>query len=196
MVKVMDKVFKVLGASNHTDHDRAKYDFYATNPIAIDKLLKKETINHKVWECACGKLHLANRLKEVGYKVRCSDIVNRLSDKNIEIIDFLKYEGRWGGDIITNPPYSLAKEFVLKAIDVVECGYKVYMFLKLLFLESQNRYKDLFSKYPPKNIYVFSKRINCAINGDFKQDSESAQCYAWYVWEKGYKGLPKVDWLL
>lgn len=191
----MDKIFKSLGASNHTENEREKNDYYATDPLTIDELLKKETLNHNVWECACGGLHLSNKLKELGYNVRTSDLVKRVEDDNIEVLDFLSYQGKYDGDIVTNPPYILAKEFVLKALDIVNEGNKVVMFLKLLFLESQNRYEELFKLYPPKKIYVFSKRVRCQINGDFSKKDSSAICYAWYVWEKGYKGLPEIDWV-
>ena len=33
-------MFVTLGASNHTDKERESNDFYATDPIAIDKLVK------------------------------------------------------------------------------------------------------------------------------------------------------------
>ena len=191
----IDKIFKSIGASNHTENEREKNDYYATDPLAIDELLKKETLNHNIWECACGGLHLSNRLKELGYNVRTSDLIKRVEDDNIEVLDFLSYQGKYEGDIITNPPYILAKEFVLKALDIVNEGNKVVMFLKLLFLESQNRYEELFKLYPPRKIYVFSKRVRCQINGDFSKKDSSAICYAWYVWEKGYKGLPTIDWI-
>lgn len=34
-----NSVFKTLAASNHTDKDRQGEDYYATDPIAIDKLI-------------------------------------------------------------------------------------------------------------------------------------------------------------
>lgn len=49
-----NSVYKTLGASNHTDKEREKDDYYATDPIAIDKLLTVERPNENVWECACG----------------------------------------------------------------------------------------------------------------------------------------------
>lgn len=68
------------------------------------------------------------------------------------------------------------------------------MFLKLQFLEGQAR-KKTFEKYPPKTIYVFSKRVICAMNGNFDQYKSSAVAYAWFVWEKGYRGSPCVKWI-
>ena len=98
-------------------------------------------------------------------------------------------------DIITNPPYKYALEFCEKAIDLVDTGYKVAMFLKLTFLEGQRRRK-FFDKFPPKYVLVFSKRIQVARNGDeemFKKSS--AACYAWFIWEKGYTGKPTIEWI-
>ena len=74
----------------------------------------------------------------------------------------------------------------------------VYMFLKLTFLEGKARYKDLFSKYPPKVIYVFSERVMCAKNGRFeemKAGGGSAVAYAWFVWQKGWQGKTTVEWI-
>lgn len=190
-----NSIYKTLGASNHTEEEREENDYYATDPIAIDKLLTFETPRNIIWECACGENHLASRLMEKGYKVFCSDVVERT--KYMEKIDFLspteKCDDRF--DILTNPPYKYAKEFVLKALDTVAKDRKVYMFLKLTFLEGKARYNELFSKYPPKAVYVFSERVKCAKNGKFNEISSSAVAYAWFVWEKGWKGRTIIEWI-
>lgn len=101
-------------------------------------------------------------------------------------------------DILTNPPYKYAMEFVLRALELLQSGCKCYMFLKLTFLESEKRYKELFAKQPPKAIYVFSKRVLCAKNGEFERMREgggSAVAYAWFVWQKGYAGKTEVSWI-
>lgn len=69
------------------------------------------------------------------------------------------------------------------------------MFLKLQFMETKGR-KQLFINNPPKVIYVSASRLLCAKNGDFiKAGKEgSAVAYAWYVWEKGFKGDTVVKW--
>lgn len=154
-------------------------------------LLSKETFNKNIWEPAAGSGHLSKRLKEYGYIVKQSDIIQRIDD--IEIIDFLKTNETFDGDIITNPPYKYCTEFILKALELIKEGNKIAMFLKLQTLEGQERYKKIFSKYPPRKIYVFIKRIQCAKNGLFK--GSSAVCYAWFIWEKGYKGQTIIDWL-
>lgn len=101
-------------------------------------------------------------------------------------------------DIITNPPYKYAKEFVLKALDILHFGCRCYMFLKLTFLEGKTRYNELFKKFPPKSIYVFSERVLCAKNARFdemKAGGGSAVAYAWFVWQKGFRGVTEVLWI-
>lgn len=187
-----NSIYKTIGASNHTDKERQSEDFYATDPIAIDKLLEVEDFHEEIWEPAVGGGHLAKRLTELGYDVFSSDIVDR-GYPNTHIIDFLDTEyikeayPRIKRDIITNPPYRFSLEFVKRALDVIADGYKVAMFLKLTFLEGKERGK-FFEQCPPKKVYVFSERITCARNGDFENSKDSnAVCYAWFVWEKSSK---------
>ena len=186
-----ESAFKMLGASNHCDDEREENDYYATDPKAIDMLMSKESFNKNIWEPAAGGGHLSKRLKEYGYNVKQSDIIQRV--EGVEIIDFLKTNETFDGDIITNPPYKYCTEFILKALELIKEGNKIAMFLKLQTLEGQERYKKIFSKYPPRKIYVFIKRIQCAKNGLFK--GSSAVCYAWFIREKGYKGHTIIDWL-
>ena len=43
-----NSIFRTLGASNHTDKDRQNEDFYATDPIAAELLLKEEKFSHNI----------------------------------------------------------------------------------------------------------------------------------------------------
>lgn len=188
-------VFSTLAASSHSKDDRADDDYYCTPPQAVEELLKRESFCHYVLEPAVGGGSIAAVLVDHDHKVQSMDIVDR-GYMGTVVKDFLtstKDDLNFSPDIITNPPYALAKEFVEHALDISMDGVKVAMFLKIQFLESKKRY-ELFKKYPPKKIYVFVNRVNCGKNGVFGKES-SAVCYAWFVWEKGYKGLPRVDWI-
>lgn len=135
--------------------------------------------------------HLSKVLEEHGHNVKSTDLVYR--GYGIGGVDFLSSNEKFDGDIITNPPYKYAKQFVERALESVEDGHKVAMFLRVLFLEGKAR-RELFQKYPPKTVYVSSSRIRCAVNGDFKDDTGGAQAYAWFVWEKGYAGDTTIKW--
>lgn len=198
-----NSVYKTLGASNHTNKERQNEDYYATSPIAIDKLIKSIDLPTNIWECACGEKHLSDRLEELNYNVFSSDLIKRRND--VEELNFLTatpkdipFYSFERMAIVTNPPYKYAKEFVLKALALLGYNELCCMFLKLTFLEGKGRYKDLFSKYPPKKVLVFSKRVLCAKNADFegmKQGGGSAIAYAWFVWEKGFNGRPIIEWI-
>ena len=191
-----NSIWKTLGASNHTDKERQNEDYYATDPIAAEWLLKIEDIpkDKPIWECAAGEKHLSKVFEEHGYKVRSSDLIVRTED--VEQLDFLASNETWNGTIITNPPYNQAVNFIQKAMESITEGNKVIMFLKVQFLEGKSR-KKLFEKYPPKTVWVSSSRITCAKNGDFeymKANGGSAVAYAFYIWQKGYKGETILKW--
>jgi hypothetical protein len=186
-------IYKTLGASNHTKQDREENDFYATEPKAIDLLCQVEKFNEWVLEPACGEGHLSKRLIENGYQVYSFDIIDRGYGMQK---DFFETKS-WHGDIITNPPYKFAQEFIEKSLSIIPTGNKVAMFLKLQFMEGKAR-KKLFKDNPPKTIYVSSSRLLCAKNADFEgmiKGGGSAVAYAWYVWEKGFSGKTTVEWI-
>lgn len=191
----METVFAMLGATNHLDEgkERQKDDYYATDPRAMELLLEKETFAPTIWEPACGEGHLSKVMQAHGYHVTSTDLVYRGFGEK-EAYDFLNAPIReFDGDIVTNPPYKHALEFVKRALDCVKDGRKVAMFLRLQFLEGLERRK-FFDENPPAVVYVCSKRLSCAINGDFSR-ANGAIAYAWFVWEKGFKGEPAIRWI-
>lgn len=182
-------IFTCLGASNHSLGKRDENDYYATEPKAAELLLEVEPDLNNIWECACGEGHLAKVFDEAGKLSYATDLIDRGYGNNF--FDFLtqNYITKFNGDIVTNPPYKYAKEFVETAIELVEEKRKVCMFLKLTFLEGKVR-KKLFKKYPPKVVYVCSGRLTCALNGKFEVYNDklkknvpltSAAAYAWFV---------------
>jgi len=180
----------VIYATKQTNPERG-LDYYATPPKALEDLLQREKFEN-VWDVADGEGHLCNVLKKYGILGKHSDIVNRGCG---EVIDFLQYEGKWNGDIITNPPYRYALQFVLKALEIIPEGRKVAMLLRIQFLEGKQRRKLLFNENPPARIYVWSDRISCALNGRFDEIKHGSPImFAWFVWEKGFKGYPVVKW--
>lgn len=183
--------FKTIGASNHTDHDRADKDYYATEPAATEWLCKIEHFGGPILEPSCGEGHISRQLQKAGYEVVSRDLADRGFG---EVADFLSPENKeWAGDIVTNPPYSFAQEFVEKSLAIIPEGRKVAMFLKLTFLEGKRRAR-LFETTPPIRIWVSHSRLKCAMNGDFEHTVGSATAYAWFIWQKGFQGHPQIRW--
>lgn len=191
-----NSVFKTLGASNHADRERAANDYYATHPIAIDRLENVYELPERVWECACGEGHLAEQLIHLGHDVVATDLVDR--GYGIGGVDFLRETDTRGCDcILTNPPYKYALDFILHALEILPENGVCAMFVKTTFLEGQTRWKKLFSKYPPRYVLQFVRRIPCAPNGNFEKGwkTGSAVSYCWMIWEKGYNGETVIKWI-
>ena len=200
--------FVTLGASNHTNHERAEHDYYATEPKAADLICEVEQFDGGIWENCCGEGHLSKRFIELCNEVVSTDLIDRGYGQGN--IDFVKCDKALAPNIVTNPPYKYAKEWVEHSLELIETGKKVALFLPIQFLESDSR-RNLFKNNPPKTVYVCVNRILCGINGDFtakdkdgntlyNKDGQpkkmsSAKCYAWFVWVKGYKGDTTLKWI-
>lgn len=148
-----------MGTRNYAIEEREQNDYYATDPHALELLLDLEDFSENVWECACGEGHLSKVLKKRGYNVRSTDLIDRGYGESG--IDFLKCKEKFNGDIITNPPYKFGKEFVEKALELIEDGHKAVFFLKVQFLEGKSRRKLFDSAPPPQNLCFVKQTALC-----------------------------------
>lgn len=150
---------------------------------------KLEGFSGPVLEPCCGGGHIVKVLRDNGLSVYAND----LYDYGFECshYDFLTEVQEWHGDIITNPPYKQAQEFVEHALRIIDPGNKVAMFLKLTFLEGKGR-RSLFDTMQLKRVFVSRSRLNCGLNGVFS--GTSAVAYAWFVWVKGSHQFPTIEW--
>lgn len=190
-------------AGGNPENGRVENDYYATNPKAVEMLLTNYTFDAStILEPCVGEGHIANAINNFftnKREITGIDLVDR-GYPNTIVADFLTYETdkKWEG-IISNPPYSLAMEFIEKGMELLEDNGQMAMFLKIQFLEGVKR-KEFFEKYPPKYIYVFRNRMATWNNGqpvDPKTGKKWAttMCHAWFIWEKGSKTEPIIRWL-
>ena len=182
--------------------ERIDNDFYATPRDATEAILKKVELSGSILEPAAGQGHISEVLKEYypNNEIISTDLVQREDRFGIPIqggVDFLTYEfNRKFDNIITNPPFSLAQEFVERSLEL--SNDKVIMFAKIQLLESDKR-KAMFENSPLKYVYVFSRRVNPLRNGEELDEKgkpwASTMCFAWFVWEHNYEGEPIIRWL-
>lgn len=197
---------KVLSGSKLAGGDpkngRVENDYYATDPKAVEMLLNNYDFNAStILEPCVGGGHIAKVLRKEfpEASITCLDLVDRGYPDTI-VKDFLKWRTDKRFDcIISNPPYSLAQEFIEKSLKLLRNKGKIAMFLNIRFLESSKR-KDLFDAYPPKYIYVFRNRMATWNNGnpvnpDTGKKWATTLCHAWFIWEKNSKTEPIVRWL-
>jgi len=175
-------------AEHNPRGDREINDYYATPPVATLALLEKESFVGNILEPCCGEGHISKILEANGYTVESNDLIDR--GYGSSRIDFL-LETTKVDNVVTNPPYKNALDFVRKATDLAD--KKVAMLLKLNFLEGVKR-KEFFKTRPPARVYVFSSRQSLMKGGVPHKGGMMA--LAWFVWENGSTEKPILDWIL
>jgi hypothetical protein len=149
-------VFKVLGATSHSDTIREKNDWYSTPSHAVIKLLELETFPKYIYEPCCAEGSISKVLESLKHKVKSEDLYDRGYGKSG--VNFLTVTKKINASVITNPPYKLSVPFIRKALEIVTKGNKVAMLLPLTFLESKGR-APFFEETPPTRIYVSRSKI-------------------------------------
>jgi hypothetical protein len=134
---------------------------------------------------------MAKVLKEYFSEVRAADA---FSYGYGPVRDFLTYpyEANAVDWVITNPPFRLAEEFVLRALHVARQG--VAILARTVFLESSGRYNAIFRDTPPSKFAQFVERVPM-VRGRLDEKASTATGYAWLVWEKGVGAGPRLMWV-
>lgn len=177
----------LVGTSEGRPHD----DFYRTPREATEALLSVEEFHGSILEPACGDGAISTILLDRGHTVISTDLVDRgFGEFGLDFtVDTYPYDAV---NVITNPPFKLAEKFAMLALR--RSQQKVCLLCKVQFLEGVKR-RTLFESTPLKKVWVFSKRITMARNGEREKYSSSMMCFCWFVWEHGYCGAPMLGWL-
>lgn len=166
-------------SSNNTGK-RKKSDFYETPYSLTWLLLENEKLEGTILEPAKGNGAISNIVGGTSYDIEK---------------DFLKETEQYD-TIITNPPFSLAQEFILKAKEIAR--KKIIFLLPLSYLHGKKRFDTIWTdkSFPLSRIYVFTRypMLGEKLREDGKHNT-GMMVYAWYVWEKGYVGEPIIKWL-
>lgn len=173
-------------------YERAPHDWYVEPRWAVDALLNAETFAGLVWDPACGEGTILRCCEARGLQCVGSDVINRGWPGTV-VTDFLHEPPAFAAEnIICNPPYGVAPQFVGKAIGL--CLRKTAMLLRLAFLESESR-KNFFATSPLRRVLVFTKRVSMPPGGKNIEPRGGTKAFAWFVWEHGHEGPPTLGWL-
>ena len=174
-------------SANNAQGQRKKSDFYETPYSMTSHLLEVENFDKSLTVCepACGAGAISNILKKHWNNVIAYDVEK----------DFLLEYGNYDY-IITNPPFSIAYEFVQKAKRIAT--KKFAFLLPLSYLHGKKRYDDIYmdKTYGLKKVYVFTRypMLGETLRDDGKYNT-GMMVYAWYIFENHFSGSPTIDWL-
>lgn len=183
------------------DHDRIADDFYIEEEWGVQALFLKERFRGRCWDPAagCGTIVRVGRL--FGIDIFGTDLRERAGQVALGItaeLDFLQPDRAWltglpnPSNIIFNPPYKLAEDFIRQALRLVD--NKVAALLNLRFLESQRR-QVLFKTAPLARVLVFANRLHCPPPDLDLTPGGGQKAYAWFIWDLDHHGPPTLDWL-
>ena len=168
-------------------------DFYPTPPWAgralCERLREDAPLDVQwCWEPAAGRGDLARAIEPYFGGMFVSDIRPRSHPwrgGGIARLDFLTaplpedcadVDTGW---VITNPPFNRAEAFFHRA-----CGFgfeRVALLVPLRWLEGAQRWMEIYARYPPDLVLVFSERLPM-LKGRLLRSATTATAYCWMVW--------------
>lgn len=170
--------------------DRNKHDMYPTHHSIVWQLVHEITIpaHWHIFEPACGRKDIIKALRKSGVK-------NKITAKDYvpKGDDFLICSGSYDM-IFTNPPFSLATEFLERAFLVAK--YMIVFLLPLDYLHGKDRFDRFYSRergWRLSEIYVFVRRpmFTDKVRKDGKYGTGSTT-FAWFIWVPGDTRIPPV----
>lgn len=173
-------------------------DDFPTPPWATRALIEHVLLNKRLiakqtcLEPACGAGHMVKVLKEYFARVEYADAYDYAFGP---IKDFLTHpiELNSADWVITNPPFRLGEEFVLRALKIARIG--VAILARTVFIESVGRYRNIFERTPLAKFAQFTERVPM-VKGRLDRKATTATGYAWLVWEKkNADPKPRLVWI-
>ena len=175
----------IIGGAS-SQHGRNAADFYATPPectIALLENYQRLFEGSRIWEPACGDGAISKVLEGHRLDVISTDLHDRGYGKGG--MNFLTADCNCGS-IITNPPFSLAADFIERAATK---QVPFAMLVKSTYWQAAKRY-DLFQRTKPLAIIAMSWRPAMSP----ERGKSGTMDFIWTVWDR--KPAKKTEYIL
>lgn len=173
-----------------------RLEHFETDPWAARAIVAREPMTDHVIDPCAGTGILTIPARAAGHRVTTVDIHDWGFPLDIQG-DFLTtaIPDAEGATIFMNPPFSLAVEFVRRALEIG--AGKVVMFQRFAFWESEDR-REFWENTPPARVLICGNRATCWRHDLPKDDvgnrydpkagkklASSSTAHAFFIWEKG-----------
>lgn len=173
---------------------RAAEDFYRDPDWCTERLLESVAFVGPVFDPCCGTGTIPRVLEKHGLPAGGADLVYRGYGEGGR--DFLADAGPHY-NLIFNPPFARAEEFILHALDVA-C-FRIAVLVRIAFLASQRRRSRLFDPHPPERVLVLSTRPSMPPGSMAIEAKGGKTDYCWIVWNNDRpacrRAQPTIAWL-
>ena len=148
-------------------------DGWILEPCAGNGVICKAIREHEAWD---GSLYAVEiRPEERETLQSCCDDVLIKDFLHTGINDFVYPIPRAPSTIVTNPPFSCAKEIIEHCFEIADERTEIIMLLRLGWLETKDRY-DFWRKHPNVSLITLRDRPKFVGSGtDFA-------AYGWFIW--------------
>jgi hypothetical protein len=177
---------------NNASGKRKPSDLYETHYSLTREFLKATNLrwatNLTISDPCAGNGAIIKVLQEEGFQ----NIISH--DIMTDGVDFLQ-DNTQVDYIFSNPPYSLANEFILHAKEVC---HKFAFLLPLTYLQGSYRYNHIWGdqKFSLESVWVFNRFPMLGVS--LREDGlfpTGMQAMAWFLWERTYSSEPTIHWL-
>lgn len=170
---------------------RARGEWYVEPAWAVEGLFDVEEFTGRVLDPACGCGTIPSVCEAWGLDVIGTDRVYRgYGTGGIDFLsDWRRLRRRRVVNLICNPPFSLAEEFLARALLVAQ--RKVALLLRLSWAEGKRR-RWIWDHTPLAAIHPFAHRVPMPPGRLRKKAKGGAVAFAWFVWDHAHKGPPIV----
>lgn len=172
--------------------ERHPEDFQPTPPEPTRAFLAAEIVRLRqfpvLWECAAGDGAMAREIAALGLPVVLSDLVDRGCGAVIR--SFYDFKLGLGPAIVTNPPFNECNwkngkaRWIRHALETL--GVEYMALLLSWNWPGAGGLKQLWKDHPPARVYLMRWKI------DFSGQGSPPMLNAWFVWERGFKGDPRL----
>lgn len=181
-------LFAATGKVAHVKLERAENDFLPTPPEPTRALLAAEYPRlkcfNKIWEPAAGDGAMVRELRNCGFEVVASDLIDRGCGAVIR--DYYDFKTAPAKAMFTNPPYTECNwrdgkgGWIAHALENLKLEY---MALLLSWnWPAAGGLAELYAKYPPARVYLMRWKI------DFTGQGAPPMLNAWFVWDTKWQG--------
>lgn len=178
--------------------ERDEYDWYVEPRECSRALFTVERFEGVVWDPACGSGRIVQQAKALGLDAVGTDVVHR-SSYCLRKLDFLK-DGQISdfGNIVTNPPFSDAEEFIRRALKIVPHGGKIAAILPIVWLTGFSTKRNWLPISPLRKVFPLSPRPSMPpgrVIEAGERPGNGTKDYCWLLWQVGYTGSAEVVFL-
>jgi hypothetical protein len=185
----------IAGRKKNTD-----YDFYETPQWATEKAVEQMIIDgilskyDEIYEPCCGAGAMTKVLEIYFKNVKKSDIQTADYIDGKKGVDVYEIGDDVCDVVFTNPPYDrMTRDNMLDEFLRIS-KKKVILLLNIFYLSSKDR-KKMLENSCLRHIYIHSDRVTMYPYGEEKPKNGGTKMFAWYVWDKEYKGKPTISWI-